>query len=666
MKWLMAFGILIFAVFAGASAAQEVTDWSELTGHALPAIVTVMSANEEGGENTPLGSGFIISGDGKIVTNFSVIAGKNKLLARRSDGSFLAIKGFISADADKDLIILKAEGNNLPFVSFGDSDKVQLGEAVCVIASQPSATGQISTGIVSAVRELKGELRALQITAPVAKESIGAPVFNKKAEVVGVADVYSLGDGQVVGIAIPSNVVRQLLKQAKAEVQPLSGDSFGPFALAAAQADLDKIYKEAIQTPRAGEDEFIRALIRIAQSMAKAGQTDRVLATFNMALQFSQKISDKDLQSWAMTEIAIGLARVGQFDKALQVAERIWIPPQFDRQSYAYAEIAIAMARAGQYDQALQVTKKTSDASLRSYGLSSIVEAMAEAGERERALNISDQALPLAKSIKDEKERSSALAEVAIAMAKTGQFDKALQIAKDVSDKYLARNSYALSGIIKEMAKVGQFDRAQQIAKGIKDGKFRASALVGIVEGMAKAGQFDKAIEVSQLIKDGDKAIQKRSLGLSCIAAAMAKAEQPDRAEQTYSLALQAAQGIKNETIREATLWVIAQDIAKTGQFDKALQVAQGIKGNTSASYAYSGIAQAMAMAGQFDQALQIAQKVSDAGITSNALSEVATAMANAGQFDASLKVAQTIDDPLTRLDTLAGIINAIKSQKQQ
>lgn len=154
MKWLMALGILIVAVFTGASAAQEITDWSELTDKALPAIVTVMSAGEEGTENTPLSSGFIISEDGKIVTNFSIIAGKDKLLARRSDGSFLAVKGFISADADKDLIILQAEGNNLPFISLGDSDKVKLGETICVISSMPSAAGQISTGVVSAFREL--------------------------------------------------------------------------------------------------------------------------------------------------------------------------------------------------------------------------------------------------------------------------------------------------------------------------------------------------------------------------------------------------------------------------------------------------------------------------------------------------------------------------------
>lgn len=254
--------------------------------------------------------------------------------------------------------IMQDKGNNLPFVSLGDSDKVKLGEAICVIASQPSAAGQISTGIVSAVRELKGGIRALQITAPVAKESIGAPVFNKKAEVVGVADVYSIGDGQVVSIAIPSNVVKELLKQAKAEVQPLSGDYFAPFAHVAAQAELDKTYKEALQTPRAGEDELIRALIKIAQSMAKAGQTDRVLATFNIALQFSQKISDKDSQSWATTEIAIGLARVGQFDQALQIAQKV---SDARIKSNALSEVAITMARAGKLDESLKVAQMIDD-----------------------------------------------------------------------------------------------------------------------------------------------------------------------------------------------------------------------------------------------------------------------------------------------------------------
>ena len=177
-----------------------------------------MSAGEEGGETTPLSSGFIISGDGKVVTSFKVIIDKRDLLVRHSDGSFLTVKGFIAADADKGLIILQAEGNNLPFISLGDSDKVKLREAICVISSMPSAAGQISTGVVSAFRELKGGLKALQITTPVTKKSIGAPGFNKKAEIIGIASFCLLERGQVVSIAIPSNVAKEFLKGTKAGV----------------------------------------------------------------------------------------------------------------------------------------------------------------------------------------------------------------------------------------------------------------------------------------------------------------------------------------------------------------------------------------------------------------------------------------------------------------
>ena len=70
-------------------------------------------------------------------------------------------------------------------------------------------------------------------------------------------------------------------------------------------------------------------------------RTDRVLATFNIALQFSQKISDRDLQSWATTEIAIGLARVGQFDQALQIAQKV---SDARIKSNALSEVAITMA----------------------------------------------------------------------------------------------------------------------------------------------------------------------------------------------------------------------------------------------------------------------------------------------------------------------------------
>lgn len=634
MRRWMAVGVLIVAVFVGVAAAQEITDWSELTDKALPAIVTVMSTGEEGAENTPLSSGFIINEDGKIVTSFNAIAGKGKLLLRRSDGSFLSVKGFVSADADKDLIILQAEGNNLPFIPLGDSDKVKLGEAICVISSMPSAAGQISTGVISGFRELKGGLKALQITTSVTKEGIGAPVFNKKAEIIGIASFCFIEKGQIVGIAIPSNVVKELLKGAKAEVQPFSGDFFVPFALAAAQTELDKTYKEAFQTPQRDEFALVVALLGIAESLARAGQTDLALGTFSKAMELSQKISDKDWQSMAVSDIARSLARVGQFDKALQVAKGIWNSPRFNNRPYAMAEIAIEMAKSSQFDQALRVVQEVSDASDRCWGLTGIVGVMVVAGEGERAKQIAEQALQVAKSAKNKSDRSRAMAEVAIAMAKAGQFDKALEVAKGADEgkyPYQAQNSYALAEIAKEMAKDGQFDRALQTVKGAKNENLRVSALWVITQEMEKAGQFDQAIKVSQGIKDA----AQRSQGLTYVATAMAMAGQLEPTGQIYTLALQTAQGVKDENDRMSSLSVIAQGMAQAKQFDKALQIAEDINSDKYASDAFSGIAQAMAAAGQFDK---------------------------------SLKIAQTIQDPLIRLDALAEIINIIKikAQKQE
>ncbi|MCX7969383.1 MAG: serine protease, partial [Armatimonadetes bacterium] len=163
-------------------AAQETVDWSSLVAKVSPAVVTIVSADAK---DIAQGSGFLISSDGKIVTNFHVVEGKTAVLARRPDGSFLAITGVLAIDEANDLVILKADGRNLPFVSLGDSDAVKVGEAICVIGSPMALEGTVSTGIVSAIRELKGGRKLLQITAPISKGSNGSPVFNRKGEVIG-------------------------------------------------------------------------------------------------------------------------------------------------------------------------------------------------------------------------------------------------------------------------------------------------------------------------------------------------------------------------------------------------------------------------------------------------------------------------------------------------
>jgi serine protease Do len=210
------------------------------------------------------------------------------------------------------LAILQAEGRNLPFVPLGDSDGVKVGEAVCVIGSPMLLEGTVSAGIISAVRELQDGRKLLQITVPISKGSSGSPVFNRKGEVIGVAS-FTLSEGQNLNFAVPSNAVKALLGRLGITLSLLP-----PSPTLSFEERFERAYQEAIQDAQKIEDARFRSLAlgEIAVAMAKVGQFDR-------ALQIAQKIEDAWERSGALTEIAKALAQVGQFDRALEVAETI-------------------------------------------------------------------------------------------------------------------------------------------------------------------------------------------------------------------------------------------------------------------------------------------------------------------------------------------------------
>ena len=443
----------------------------------MPAVVTIVSVDAK---DIVQGSGFIISSDGKIVTNFHVVAGKPAILARRSDGSFLVIKGVLASDKANDLAILQAEGRNLPFVRLGDSDRVKVGEAICVIGSPMLLEGTVSAGIISAVRELQDGRKLLQITAPISEGSSGSPVFNRKGEVIGVAS-FTLSEGQNLNFAIPSNAVKTLLRRL--------GIAFSPLPPLPAQIE--------------NASDRSLTLACIAEAMAEAGQ-------FDLAIQVAQKIEDERDRSLALREIPKAVAKIakaGQFDRAIQAAQKI--EDASDR-SWALAEIAKAMAEAGQFDRALQVAQKIEDASARSLALWEIAEAMAKVGQFDRALQI-------AQKIGDASARSLALAEIAEAMAEARQTKRANQV----------------------------FQLALQAAQKIEDALDRSWALVEIAKALVKAGQTERANQVFQLALQAAQKIEDasdRSLTLAEIAKAMAKAGQTEWANQAFQLALKTAQ----------------------------------------------------------------------------------------------------------------------------
>ena len=150
-----------------------------------------------GNQNRPtpsFGSGFILSSDGFIMTNYHVIKDSDTITATLSDRSVLEAK-LIGFDERSDLALLKVERKKLPIVSMGKSDKLKVGEWVLAIGSPFGFDHTVTAGIVSGKqRSLPNEnyVPYIQTDVAINPGNSGGPLFNLNGEVVGVnAQIYS-------------------------------------------------------------------------------------------------------------------------------------------------------------------------------------------------------------------------------------------------------------------------------------------------------------------------------------------------------------------------------------------------------------------------------------------------------------------------------------------
>jgi serine protease Do len=175
------------------------------------------------GPATSLGSGFIISSDGYIVTNNHVIQNADEIIVRLTDRrEFIAkLKG---ADKLSDIALLKVEATDLPTVKLGLSKELKVGEWVLAIGSPFGFDHSVTAGIVSAKgRSLPSDnyVPFIQTDAAANPGNSGGPLFNMEGEVVGViSQIYSRSGGFMgISFAIPvdvmNNVVEQLKKDGK-------------------------------------------------------------------------------------------------------------------------------------------------------------------------------------------------------------------------------------------------------------------------------------------------------------------------------------------------------------------------------------------------------------------------------------------------------------------
>ena len=180
-----------------------------------------MDRNGQGGDDRQqrseaLGSGFVISDDGYIVTNNHVIEGADEINIEFFVGKQLAAK-LVGTDPKTDIAVLKVEAADLPFVAFGNSDEMRVGDWVMAMGNPLGQGFSVSAGIVSARgRELSGTYDDfLQTDAAINKGNSGGPLFNLDGDVIGVnTAILSPSGGSIgIGFSMASNVVTKVVDQ---------------------------------------------------------------------------------------------------------------------------------------------------------------------------------------------------------------------------------------------------------------------------------------------------------------------------------------------------------------------------------------------------------------------------------------------------------------------
>jgi serine protease Do len=279
------------------------TSFAELTEQLAPAVVNIstrqriqVSANnpfagtpfadlfggqgqQQQGPSTreaqSLGSGFIISADGYVVTNNHVVApeGRNGVIESITvtmPGGTEYPARLIGRDAASDLAVLKIDGQrNLPFVRFGDSSKSRVGDWVIAIGNPFGLGGTVTAGIISAVYRNTGSGTAydryIQTDASINRGNSGGPMFDMAGNVIGINNaIFSPTGGSVgIGFAIPAEIAAPIvdkLRQGQAiergylgvRIQSLSEDLAASLGLARNKGEFVQAVEPGQAAARAG------------------------------------------------------------------------------------------------------------------------------------------------------------------------------------------------------------------------------------------------------------------------------------------------------------------------------------------------------------------------------------------------------------------------------
>jgi hypothetical protein len=212
--------LVALVTLASLGLAQTALNGPEIAKKIAPSVVVIRGTTSAGNAT---GSGFLLSSDGKIATSLHVIRELKTGGVQLASGDRYDAFNVLGFDDRRDLAIIQIPGFDLSAIELGNSNEVQVGEPVLLSGSPQGLQGTVTTGVVSAIRDVSDGFKVIQTDAAANPGNSGGPLVNAKGQAIGILG-FKLRGSESLAFAVPINYVRGMLNnlQSPMTLQQLS------------------------------------------------------------------------------------------------------------------------------------------------------------------------------------------------------------------------------------------------------------------------------------------------------------------------------------------------------------------------------------------------------------------------------------------------------------
>jgi tetratricopeptide (TPR) repeat protein len=324
-----------------------------------PSVVVILTYDREG-RLIGQGSGFFISKDGDVITNYHVLQGASRATIRSWDASMYPVKKVVAEDREADLMRVSVDlGQGTATPLLVSTSLPQVGDRIIVIGTPLGLEKTVSDGIVAAIREIPEFGKIIQLTAPISQGSSGSPVVNMNGEVIGIATFIILA-GQNLNFAISGENIARLTSgegQTLSEREETRVEEMISLAEQLYSIGIRFLWIEDYEKALPYFLEAIKRNPDYGEAYFQIGYCNSKLGRYPEAIEFyNQAIGIKQGDFGSYNNLCVAYNHLGRYSEAVASCQKaIQLKPDFGE---AYNNLAWSLSKLGRYQEAIEASKE--------------------------------------------------------------------------------------------------------------------------------------------------------------------------------------------------------------------------------------------------------------------------------------------------------------------